>query len=336
MKPSLKPIQEQVMVITGASSGIGLATARLAAEQGATLVLAARSEGALRELETEMTAAGHRVSAVVADVSREEDVRAVARVAQELYGGFDTWVNNAGVGMYGTLEEVSVADMRRLFDINFWGLVYGSREAVKTLRGRGGALINVGSTASERAIALQGAYSASKHAVKAFTDALRMELEADEAPVSVTLIKPGPIDTPFPMNARNYLKDEPQHVPPVYAPETVARAILHAAVIPTRDLFVGSGGRGIAAFGQLAPGATDKAMEGFIIPRTHSGRPPLPRSQNGLNAPSERLSERGDYPGMVRGASLYTQAAQSGGLRTALLLGAGVAALALIGTARRR
>ncbi len=335
MKPTLKPIRDQVIVITGASSGIGLSTARMAAQEGAKLVLAARSAGALNELTAELTAAGAQVTAVVADVSREEDVRAIARTAQDAYGGFDTWVNNAGVGMYGKVEDVGVEDMRRLFDINFWGLVYGSLEAVRVLRERGGALINVGSTASDRAIALQGVYSASKHAVKGFTDALRMELEEGGAPISVTLIKPGPIDTPFPMNARNYLPDEPQHVPPVYAPETVARAILHAAVTPTRDLFVGSGGKSIAAFGDLSPKATDKAMEGFVIPRTHSGRPPLPRAQNALNAPSERLSERGDYPGLVRGHSLYTQAAQSGNLRRALIIGASVVAVALWGSARR-
>src|SRR4029079_1622040 len=100
------------------------------------------------------------------------------------------WVNNAGTSIFGKLEEISEDDHRRLFDINFWGLVSGSLVAAKHLRRRGGAIINLGSVASDNALPLQGMYSATKHAIKAFTDALRMELEAEGAPVSVTLIKP--------------------------------------------------------------------------------------------------------------------------------------------------
>lgn len=326
MKVKLKPLNEQVIVITGASSGIGLSTARMAAQEGARLVLAARSEEALQKLVWQITDDGGQAAYVVADVSREEDVARIAEVARERFGGFDTWVNNAGVGMYGRLEEFSVEDMRRLFDVNFWGVVYGSREAVKTLKTGGGALINVGSVVSDRSLPLQGIYASSKHAVKGFTDALRMELEDEEAPISVTLIKPGPIDTPFPMHARNYLEVEPKHVPPVYAPETVARAILHAATTPTRDLFVGGGGRGIVTFGNLAPRATDKAMEAGVIPGTKSDRPPLPPEADSLYKPSGYLAERGDYPGMVRKTSAYTQGSMQSRNVGLALLGAGVAA----------
>ncbi|MPY65867.1 SDR family oxidoreductase [Deinococcus sp. SDU3-2] len=331
MKP--KPLSEQVIVITGASSGIGLSTARLAAQEGARLVLAARSEEALRQLANEITAAGGEAVPVVADVSREEDVAHIAQVARERFGGFDTWVNNAGVGMYGRLLESDVEDMRRLFDINFWGVVYGSREAVSHLRERGGTLINVGSVVSEQAIPLQGAYGASKHAIKAFTDTLRMELEHDDVPVTVTLIKPGPIDTPFPLHARSYLPTEPKHVPPVYAPEVVARAILHAAVKPTRELFVGGGGKGMAASGMLAPAATEKLMAEVALPGMQSDRPPLPEDAHILYHPSGKLEERGDYEGTVRGTSAYTAAARNRGLIVALV-GAALAAVAL-GRARR-
>lgn len=322
----LKPVGEQVMVITGASSGIGLSTARLAAEEGARLVLAARSEDALRQLTAEIVDAGGLAVSVTADVSREEDVERIAGVALDTYGGFDTWVNNAGVGMYGRLEDLKVEDMRRLFDVNFWGLVHGSRVALRHLKLGGGALINVGSVVSEQAIPLQGLYAASKHAVKGFTDALRMELEHDQAPVSVTLIKPGPIDTPFPLNAQNYLNAEPQHVPPVYAPETVARAILRAAATPTRELFVGGGGRGIAGFGMLAPGAAERAMAATVIPGTHSDKPPLPPQASALYRPSGKLAERGDYPGHVKEASAYTGLASRSGVIGAGLIGAGLAA----------
>ena len=307
MKITLKKIADQVIVITGASSGIGLATARMAAARGARLVLAARSPEALKELSDELNRKNRdQALCVEADVGNPDDVRAIVRAAIGRFGGFDTWINNAGIGMYGKLEEIPIGDMRKLFETNFWGLVYGSLEAVEHLKQKGGALINVGSTESDRAIPLQGIYAASKHAVKGFTDVLRMELEAEGAPVSVSLIKPGAIDTPFPRNARNYLSSAPQHMAPVYAPEAVAEAILHCAETPVRDVFVGAGGKGNAALGYMAPRLADKYGEKYVIPGTHSGKPRSGR--DALETPSEKLEERGDYPGHVAQSSAYTRA----------------------------
>ncbi|HEY3013245.1 MAG TPA: SDR family oxidoreductase, partial [Gemmatimonadales bacterium] len=193
----LKPLNQQVMVITGGTSGIGLATAKRAAERGARVVLCSRSEPELRDTVAAIEQNGGTARFVVADVSSQDDVERLAATAVEEFGSLDTWVNNAGVSFYGRLTEVAIEDMRRLFEVNFWGTVYGARAAVPRLRGGGGALINLGSIVSDRAIPLQGAYSASKHAVKGFTDALRMELEEEGAPISVTLIKPSAIDTPY-------------------------------------------------------------------------------------------------------------------------------------------
>ena len=309
MNVTLKPLAEQTVVITGASSGIGLATARLAAKRGAKLVLTARSAGALQQLVDEINGAGGTASLVVADIAREEDVRTIAQHAIDTYGGFDTWINNAGVGLYGAVDSVPIEDMRALFETNFWGLVYGSREAVSHLKQRGGALINLGSEVSERSVPLQGIYCASKHAIKGFTEALRMELEDEGAPVSVSLIKPGQIDTPFTVNAKNFLSSEPHHVPPVYAPDAVARAILHCAEKPSRDVFVGGGGRLVAALGHIAPGLTDKIMEATVIPGTPSGRAARrPKEGSVLDVPSEHLAERGNYEGFVQKVSVYTEA----------------------------
>ncbi|HEX8920718.1 MAG TPA: SDR family oxidoreductase, partial [Pyrinomonadaceae bacterium] len=187
MNVQLKKLGEQIIVITGASSGIGLVTARTAARQGAKLVLAARSEDALRQLVDEIKMEGGEAISVVADVGQEQDVRRIAEAAIQRFGGFDTWVNNAGVSIYGRVLEVSMEDHRQLFETNYWGLVHGSRVAAEHLRTRGGAIINVGSSLSDRAIPLQGTYCASKHAVKGYTDVLRMELEEEDAPISVTL-----------------------------------------------------------------------------------------------------------------------------------------------------
>jgi short-subunit dehydrogenase len=321
MKIKLKKIRHQVIVITGASSGIGLATARMAAQKGAKLVLAARSDGALRTLTDEINEKGVQAIYVEADVGNPQDVRKIARAAIERYGGFDTWVNNAGIGMYGKLEEADIEAMRKLFETNFWGLLYGSLEAVEHLKQRGGALINVGSTESERGVPLQGAYAASKHAVKGFTDVLRMELDADGAPVSVTLIKPAAVDTPFPLNAKNYLASEPQHVAPVYAPEAVAEAILHCSETPVRELFVGAGGKGYAAMGYYAPSLADKIGEQYVMAGTESGKPR--RERDALDQPSEKLQERGDYPAHVAQSSLYTKTSLHPWLTGAAALGAG-------------
>jgi NAD(P)-dependent dehydrogenase (short-subunit alcohol dehydrogenase family) len=138
----------------------------------------------------------------------------------ERFGRIDTWVNNAGISIFGRNEDVPLEDMQRLFQTNYWGVVHGSLEAVKHMKTRGGgAIINLGSELSDRSVPLQGLYSASKHAVKAFTDALRMELEKEGAPMSVTLIKPAAIDTMFAVHAKNYMEKEPALPPPIYAPE---------------------------------------------------------------------------------------------------------------------
>lgn len=326
----LKPLSDQVVVITGASSGIGLATARLAAERGAKLVLAARSEGALTQLVNEVRGNGGQTIHVVADVGREDDVRRIAEAAETAFGRFDTWVNNAGIGLYGRLEETPIDDMRKQMETNYWSQVYGSLEAVRHLRRHGGgAIINVGSEVSERGIPLQGSYCATKHAVKGFTEALRMELEWDKAPISVTLVKPGQIDTPFPVNAKNHLTSEPHHVPPVYAPSVVAEAILHAAVKPVRDVYAGGGAKGMATMAHLAPGWIDKPMERMVIPGTPSGRPPQrSMKRNGLDTATERLEERGNYEGHVMRMSLYTKAALNPLPTAAALIGTGLALFA--------
>jgi len=303
----LKQLADQVVVITGATSGIGLVTARMAAKRGARLVLVARSEPALQQLTEELKTSGADATYVKADVGIERDVRNIRDAACMEFGGFDTWVNNAAVSIYGKVADVPLEDHRRLFETNYWGVVYGSLVAAEHLAARGGAIINVGSTLSDRAIPIQGTYSASKHAVKGFTDALRMELEHDNAPVSVTLIKPATINTPYPQHAKNYLPTDPALASPVYDPSIVAEAILYAAENPVRDLYAGGAAKALSMAGYYAPNLTDKFMQRKMFdvePREkHSSA-----QHHGLNHPSGELRETGDYDGHVTKTSLYTKA----------------------------
>lgn len=304
----LKKLSDQVVVITGASSGIGLVTARKMAERGARLVLAARSANALTTLVEEITARGGQAISVVADVGNQDDVKRIAREAIERFGGFDTWVNNAGVGIFGKIEDTPVEDMRKLFETDFWGVVYGSLEATSHLRAQGGALINLGSVVSERAVIMQGVYSSAKFAVKGFTDALRMELEHDQAPISVTLVQPTSIDTPYALNVKNLTDREFRLPAPVYSPDLVAGAIMHAAEHPRRDLIVGGGGKAFVTSEHLAPKVTDKAMQTDTFVGMQLKEQPNRPDQNALYQPSERLAERGNYDGHVMKRSLYTTA----------------------------
>jgi NAD(P)-dependent dehydrogenase (short-subunit alcohol dehydrogenase family) len=311
MKIRLKRLNEQVMVITGATSGIGLATAKRAAERGARVVLCSRNEPELKETVAQIQQRGGTARAVVADVSSPEDVERLAASAIEEFGSLDTWVNNAGVSFYGRLTEVALEDMRQLFEVNFWGMVYGARAALPRLRGSGGALINIGSIVSDRAIPLQGAYSASKHAVKGFTDALRVELEEEGAPISVTLIKPSSIDTPYFQHAKNYMEVEPKPPAPVYAPEVVANAILRAAEHPIRDITIGGGGRVLTALGTALPRLTDFYMERTMFSSQRSDMPSPGNPGNLYQSSGGENLERGGYKGHVMQSSIYTQAALS-------------------------
>jgi NADP-dependent 3-hydroxy acid dehydrogenase YdfG len=317
----LKPVREQVIVITGASSGIGLATARMAAARGARVVLSARSRDALAQAVDAIGQAGGDAVSVAADVTRRDELEAVAATAIDRFGGFDTWVNNAGVGIWGRIDEVDESDMRQLFETNFWGVVYGSEVALRHLKGKGGALINVGSVTSDRALPVQGIYSASKHAVKGFTDALRMELEEEKAPVSVTLIKPASIGTPMPQHVRNYTGWEARFPPPVYAPEEVAATILRAAERPVRDAFIGSGARTLGSLAGTAPRLLDWVSARFLVPAQFGDKPATP-TDNLYHGRAEG-EVRGDHQGAIIRPSVYSKAARHPAVT---LTAAGVAA----------
>ncbi|WP_413569078.1 SDR family oxidoreductase [Bdellovibrio sp. HCB117] len=257
-----KPLKQQTIVITGATSGIGLATAEMAAKRGARVALSSRNTDDLEKICRRLQEQGCNVIGVKADVRRIEELKELCEQTKMAFGNIDTWINNAGGSIYGPLLEIPEREERELFEMNFWGVRHGCHVAVEALKEKGGVLINLGSEVSLRSIPLQGMYSASKHAVKAYTDALRMELEHDEIPIQVCLVRPTAIDTPFPDHAINHLKSgEPSLPDPVYHPDYAAEAILRCCEKPERDVWVGAPSKMRAIMEFLAPELTDKMME---------------------------------------------------------------------------
>lgn len=315
----LKALEDQVVVLTGASSGIGLATARRLGARGAKLVLVARNDAALADVVREIEAGGGQALAAVADVGDREAVASVRARAVERFGRIDTWINDAGVAIYGAATDVPWEDQRRLFDTNYWGVVAGSLEAAAQFadqRAAGsasaGKLINVGSVLSDRAMIFQGPYSASKAAVKGFTDALRMELEEAGQDVSVTLIKPAAIDTAYMEHAPNHMGTEGTRNPPTsYDPDLVAVAIEHACENDPRDLVIGGAGWIIGKLGQIAPALSDAAMKATGRFLQTSGEPPRDGMRGNLHEPRRDGFERSSMPPLVPGI---------GPRRTSLLL----------------
>jgi short-subunit dehydrogenase len=259
----------------------------------------------------------------------------VARTAVERFGGFDTWINNADVAIYGTCEEVPLEDHRRLFETNYWGVVHGSLIAARHLRPKGGKIITTGSVLGDRATILQGPYSASKHAVKGFTDALRMDLEAGGAPISVTIIKPSAIDTPYMEHARSYLGSAgTRNPPPSYAPELAAKAIAFACENDRRDLVVGFGGWAVAAMGAVAPRTTDYLMEAAGYALQESRHPGQPERRDNLYTPRQDGAERSSLPGGARHSSLFLEAQMQPAMAMLALAGLAVGVAAALPSRR--
>lgn len=327
MTIKLKPLDQQVMVITGASSGIGLVTARSAAARGAKVMLVARSGDELGEVVREINNSGGSADFSVADVADAQALMHVAAETQKRFGRVDTWVNNAGVAIYAKLLDTPEDEHQQLFQTNYFGAVHGALAAVSVLKDKGGALITVGSIASDMASPLMGAYSASKHAIKAYVQALRMELQAAGHPIQVTLVKPAGIDTPIGQHAANHEGGEAQIPPPVYDPQLVADAILDCAVNPRREITVGGVGRAQALFAEHFPALFEKlapiAAKAFVDKKKTQPQPP--NLFGGERAGEERSGEQAP-----RKFSVYTSAAKHP-KTTALVLGTGlVAATAML------
>jgi NAD(P)-dependent dehydrogenase (short-subunit alcohol dehydrogenase family) len=271
-----KPVSQQTVVVVGASSGIGRATALAFAREGARVVVAARSEDDLTSLVAEITQNGGDAFAVPTDVAEMEQLRSLAAAASARYGGIDTWVNGAAVTVYGTVEQITPEEYDRVLRVNALGQVHGTLAALPHLRaGGGGVIIGIGSVESYRTVPLHAPYTMSKFAVRAFYDTLRMELATEAVPIGVTTILPVGIDTPFFEHARAHQPELPKPPPPLYAPEVVAAAIVRASRKPTREVPVGAPAIGFLLGQRLSPALTDALMAaGGLMYRAQKSRRP--------------------------------------------------------------
>jgi NAD(P)-dependent dehydrogenase (short-subunit alcohol dehydrogenase family) len=255
-----RPIQEQVLVISGASSGIGRATARAAGGRGAKVVVSARNADALANAVVEVEARGGEAIAVEGDATIEADAVALCARAVERFGRIDTFVASVMVTVYAEVTELEADELRRVMDVNFLGRVHAYRAALPHLQASRGTFVDVNSGLAYRGIPLQAAYCASKAAGRAFFESARLEQEKHGTGVDISLILPGAINTPQFDRGRQKLGLQPQPVPPIYQPEVVAEAVLHCAERPERELPVSWGAQRLLWGQKLSPRAGDLVL----------------------------------------------------------------------------
>lgn len=330
-----RPLTDQVVVITGASSGIGRATAEYLAARGAAIVAAARNEEALSDLVARIRAGGGQAEAVVADVSDPRQVETIGERAIARFGRVDTWVNNAAVSIYATVEDITTDELRRLVEVNLLGVMYGSRIAVHLMRPTAsGTIVNVGSALSDRAVPLQAAYVASKHGVAGFSEALRLELMHASAGIEVVLIQPSSINTPFFTWARSRIGVKPQPIPPVYQPGAVAEAIAHAAEHGGREIVVGGAGKLLTLGQWLSPSLVDRyLLQGGRGVSQQMTDQPDDRRDNLFEPSSGPGSATGEFGVGARPTSVYTRLFEFNPNLKRLAVGLGL--LSLAGFVRR-
>ncbi|MDD4868601.1 MAG: SDR family oxidoreductase [Mycobacterium sp.] len=265
-------------VVTGASGGIGRATARAFGARGAQVGLLARGEKGLHAAAREVEAVGGKARAVVTDVADPRQCEAAAEEVERAFGPIDVWVNVAFTSVFAPFWEIEPDEFRRVTEVDYLGFVYATRAALRRMRPRNaGTIVQVGSALAYRGIPLQSAYCGAKHAIQGFNESLRCELLHEHSKVRVTMVQIPAVNTPQFSWVLSRLPRQARPVPPIYQPEVAARAVLHAADHPRRrEYWVGGSTAAVLAANALAPGLLDRylARTGFDAQQTAAARPP--------------------------------------------------------------
>ena len=274
-------METQTVVVTGASAGIGRATARLFGQRGARVGLIARGQAGLDGAAHDVEEAGGTALTISADVADYDQVVAAARQVEEQLGPIDVWVNVAFTSVFSPFREIAAEEFRRVTEVSYLGFVYGTMAALAVMRPRGrGTIVQVGSALGERSIPLQSAYCGAKHAINGFTSSLRCELLHEDSGVHVTVVQMPAVNTPQFSWVRSRLPNRPQPVPPIYQPEVAARGVLYAADHPRRrQYWVGASTAATLLANRVAPAVLDRylARTGYAAQQTaqpaEPGRP---------------------------------------------------------------
>ncbi|MER7269735.1 SDR family oxidoreductase [Micromonospora sp. WMMD712] len=299
--PLTRTLDDAVVVLTGASSGIGAATAYALARRGAAVALAARSEDALERVAARCRELGGQALAVPTDVTDPVAVEILAARTAEEFGRIDAWVNNAAVSAVGLFDEIPVREFRRVLEVNLLGVVHGMRAALPYLAAAGGGvLVNNASVLAEVAMPYQSAYNATKHGIRGLADTVRQELRlTGRGNVSVCTVLPASIDTPFFRHAANHTGRELVPPPPVYPPELVAETVVRLLRRPRREAYAGGAARLLGAQWRLAPALAERVL-GWYVHRTQFGPARRPDSAGNVFAADATARRDGGWHGRRR------------------------------------
>ena len=301
-------MQEQVLVVTGASSGVGRAIARAAGRRGARVVVAARGEDGLRAAVEEVERAGSEALAVPTDVTDPAQNEELVRRALERFGRIDTFVANAIVTVYAEAEHLEPAELRRVVDVNFFGVAYAFWASLPALKETRGTFLHVSSALAYRGIPLQAAYCSSKAAARTFLESARVELQKHGTGVDVSLVLPGAINTPQFDRDRQKIGKQPQPVPPIYQPEPYADAVLHCAESPIRELPVSWGAQKLLWGQKLSPRTGDLILRRTGWKNQHTDEPkPVGSPDNLFETLPGDPGAHGRFDDRARGSTLWTR-----------------------------
>ena len=316
----------EVVVITGASSGIGRALARRFAREGASIALLARGATGLEAVACEVNLLGGRALPIQVDVADADAVEAAASLIEQELGPIDIWINNAGVMVLGRAATMSPEEVRRVSDVTYHGAVWGTMAALRRMRGRGrGTIVQVVSGVAYRALPLLSTYSAAKSALRAFTESLRVELLHDAIDVHLTTVNPSAMNTPIFTWARNLMPRQAKPMPPIYEPEVAAATIHWAAHARRRDVHLGWGTIAAVALNPVVPGLIDRVLArvGFEAQQTHELASPC-QADNLFEPVEGDFGSRGRFGARAISPALLAQFLArwgGGGIRAAFAAG---------------